>query len=313
MPQVARKLTFNAVLKQDPSRTKTIRDAFVREVNRRFAALKKVIRIAIVDMDCFGLSPVHLALSTAQAKQLIQERAFAFPRASAKVEGFMGWLNEQEQKFIMSKGAGGIQVIRRPGTIQGVNARWTDVYIQSAYQKGIIRGRQELKNAGIEVTPINKVPGGISNVFNQPFHAERVGLLYTRCFNELKGIDMAMDQQISRVLAQGLADGRGPREIARLLNDRVSKIGITRARTMARTEVVRAHHMANIGEYKQVGLEGVKVKAEWATAGFGVCHICAPMEGQKFTLDEIQSMIPAHPNCRCTALPWRKEWDEPLK
>ena len=144
----------------------------------------------------------------------------------------------------------------------------------------------------------------MSSVFNAPIHVDRIGLLYTRTFSELKGITQAMDQQISRVLAQGIAEGRNPREIARILNNRVDKIGITRARALARTEIIRAHHQATIAEYKQFGVEGVKVKAEWLTAGYGVCPECSDLEGRVFTLDKIEGMIPLHPNCRCVAIPY---------
>lgn len=99
------------------------------------------------------------------------------------------------------------------------------------------------------------------------FVVHNCGLLYTRTFNELKGITEAMDQQISRVLSEGMAQGLGPAKIARNITDRVDKIGITRARTMARTEVIRAHHVATINTYREAQVEGVRVKAEWSTAG----------------------------------------------
>jgi SPP1 gp7 family putative phage head morphogenesis protein len=151
-----------------------------------------------------------------------------------------------------------------------------------------------------------------------PFHADRVGLLYTRTFNGLKGITDAMDNQISQVLAQGLADGDNPRLLAKKLTSTISgpfgDLGITdtlgrfipaerRAQTLARTEVIRAHHQATIQEYKNWAAERVKVKAEWVTAGYNVCPECAALEGQVFKLTEIENMIPVHPNCRCVAIP----------
>jgi len=128
-----------------------------------------------------------------------------------------------------------------------------------------------------------------------------------------------MEQQLARVLAQGMADGKGPREIVRLLNKTISgpvgDLGITdtlgrfipaerRAQILARTEIIRAHHVATINEYRNWEVEGVKVKAEWQTAGDGrVCSICAALDGKTFSLDKIENMIPAHPQCRCVALP----------
>ena len=202
-----------------------------------------------------------------------------------------------------------------------VEGAWTDVYIQTAYQKGILRAREELRNQGVNVPPIETMPGGMSSVFNAPIHVDRVGLLFARTFNELKGITEEMNQQISRELAQGIAEGRNPRELARQLNAQIELPRVTvkipgigvrrltslqRARTLARTEIIRAHHQATIAEYEQFGVEGVKVKAEWVTAGYGVCDKCKDFEGRTFTLKQIKPMIPAHPNCKCVAIPMRR-------
>jgi len=54
-------------------------------------------------------------------------------------------------------------------------------------------------------------------------------------------------------------------------------------------------------------VEGVRVKAEWKTAGLTdarTCDECRELEGHVFSLDEIEKMIPKHPNCRCVALPY---------
>ncbi|MBW1723509.1 MAG: minor capsid protein [Deltaproteobacteria bacterium] len=292
-------MSFNSVLRQDPTRTTQLRAQFVADVNRRFRTLQKLIRLVVGERDCFGLGNMRaLALDPQEAARLVQTRAFAFGTSREKVERFMSWLQEQEKLGIL-------EVITRPGTRPGVEEAWTDKYIQTAYQKGIIRARKELEKAGYTVGPaeVEGLPGRISGAFLQPVHADKVGMLFSRTFSELKGITAAMDQSISRILATGIAEGRNPMELARDLNAQVKKIGINRARTMARTEVIRAHHVATVQEYRLAGLEGVQVRAEWATAGYDVCPICEALEGKVFSLDEIEGMIPAHPNCRCVALP----------
>ena len=35
-----------------------------------------------------------------------------------------------------------------------------------------------------------------------------------------------------------------------------------------------------------------------------VCSQCLALQGKIFSLDEIEPMIPLHPNCRCIALPY---------
>jgi len=145
-------------------------------------------------------------------------------------------------------------------------------------------------------------------------------LAYTRTFTDLQGITSQMDTQISRVLAQGLVDGDNPRLLARKIVAVINGEGVgdlairdslgrfipaqRRAQTLARTEVIRAHHQATIQEYQNWQIQGVQVQAEWSTAGDDrVCDQCAGYEGNIYSLEEVRNMIPVHPNCRCIALP----------
>ncbi len=339
-------LRVNAILLTDPTRTTTLRHQFVLDMDKRFNELKRDIRVSIIQNDVFGLEEQVLALmealffeykSVMAALQIMEQicsidpterqalvlnapapiRAFDFPRTSDKIDGFMDWLEEQERIGIL-------EISRRPGGLRGgIEEAWTDIYIRRAYARGIPRARAELRRAGYDVRSIDETPGGVNAIMSQPFHADRVGVLYTRTFEDLKSVTQVMNAQTRRLIAEGLtiglargiAEGKSPKVIARELYkdvaNRVDKIGKTRARMIARTEVIRAHHLATIEEYRQADAEMmVGVKAEWATAGFNVCAICAGLEGKVFTLNEIEGMLPAHPRCRCVALPVVKEKGE---
>jgi SPP1 gp7 family putative phage head morphogenesis protein len=265
---------------------------------RRFGRLKLAILDALITKDVLALAP-----RTPQVLEELQPRAFEFSRSADKITKFMKWLKEMERKEILT-------TEMRPGTFMGEEP-WTNVYVQSAYQRGISRARAELRKKGYDVppttgfTPMGRNP--ITVAMNQPFHADRLAMVYTRTFSELQGITDAMDQQISRVLAQGMVEGRSAQDITRMITDRVDSIGITRARTLARTEVIVAHHQATINEYEQWGVSGVSVEAEWLTAGYNVCPLCAQLSRKIYSLEEIRGMIPAHPNCRCVAIPVIRE------
>lgn len=302
----------------DPTKTTTLRSAFVKDFKRRFRALMVAIKEAIVDEDCFGYENGQSSQLITQAKIFSSpgKRAFDFPRDSEKVQAFMEWLKQQQKAFLLSKGGMGTAIIDAMQVGKGIEEAWTNTYIYSAYQRGISRARAELVNAGYDVPRISET-GGINAAFNTPFHADRAGLLYTRVYSDLVGITEAMDSQISRVLTSSIMEGKGPRDIARNLLNTIKggKLSTTdslgryisaerRALTLARTEVIRAHHAATIQEYRNWKLEGVKVKAEWSTANDGrVCDECMALEGNVYTLNEIEGMIPLHPNCRCVALP----------
>jgi len=292
----------------DPTRTTVLRNAFAREMNRRFRQLTQVIRRAVVEEDCFGLQPGFYQLASPG------RQAFAFPRSADKVSGFMTWLQGQVDRGILE-----IRELAQVGV--GVEGAWTNKYVFDSYKRGVIRARYELQKAGFDVPTIQQT-GGIEISMSTPFHLDRLGLLYTRVYSGLKGITAAMDTQISRILAQGIADGDGPRLLARKMIGTINGAGMgdlaitdtlgrfipaqRRATMLARTEIIRAHHQATIQEYRNWAVEEVIVKAEWMSAGDDrACNRCLDRDGSKFTLDQIEKEIPLHPNCRCCALPYK--------
>lgn len=300
-------LLLNSVYRIDPTKTLYLRKAFASDMYKRFRALRGAIRIGIVGEDCFNLNGIKVFVKPSPPGF----KAFDFPRSSDKVSAFMEWLKTQEEAEIL-------EVFESYQFGEAIEEAWTNKYIQSAYQRGLARAREELIKAKYKIPGIDKT-GGIETAFYQPFHLDRVGLLYTRVFNDLKGITDAMDQQISRVLSQAMAEGRNPRQIAKLLTKTITgpdgDLGITdtlgrhipaqrRALLLTRSEIIRAHHQAMIQEYKNWGLEGIKIMAELKTSGDGtVCKECSGLEGEVYTLKEAENLIPVHPQCRCVALP----------
>ena len=295
----------------DPTLTTGLRNAFSRDMKHRFNELMQMIVVAIVKQDCFALGTPKI-----NTFQMVPPgfKAFDFLTDPAKVEEFMRWLQTQVDKGLLTIGEGS-----QIG--QAIQEAWTNRYILDSYKRGIIRARYELQKAGY---PSLESSGGIDVSMNIPIHLDRVGLLYIRAFNELKGVTDAMSQAISRVLTQGMIDGDGMRLIARKLvatinGQGIGDLGLTdilgryispmqRALTIARTEIVRAHHLATIQEYRNWGVLGIKVMGEWSTTNDDrVCNECASLDGKIFTLDEIEPMIPRHPNCRCVALPYIAE------
>lgn len=322
----AEKFSINDALRRSPARIVGIQRRFMKQMNRRFGELMKDVRLSIEDRDCFGIDSERLIIGARQAYMQTklareiktasptQPRAYQFVTTPKKIDGFMDWLREQEELNVL-------QIVMRPGRREGMYAPWTDVYIDSTYQQGIRRSRLELRKKGYDVPSLEVMPGGISTVMNQPVHADRIGIIYARTFERLKTVTAIANTEIREKisdgltsgLARGLAEGKHPKVIARELRkdvtNRLDKIGRTRARMIARTETARAHHVAMVTEYRQAAEDmQVTVMAEWKTAGFGVCDICIGFEEHPpWTLDEIEGMLPAHPNCRCVILPMKKK------
>ena len=305
--------TYIRTSRYDPTHTLALRNAFAKNMNSRFDELSVVVTKSVKINDCFGLRKPELVFH--QMTPSLPE-AFNFSRSSQKVDAFMSWLDSQVKKGILS-----INMYEQVG--QSINSAWTNMYIEDSYKRGISRARYEMQALGLSVPSLDST-GGINGALNNSFHIDRLGLLFTRVFSDLKGITANMDSIISRILAQGIADGDGPALLARKLVSAINgsgagDLGITdtvgrfipakrRAMMLARTEIIRAHHLANIQEYRNWGLLNIIVKAEFTTAGDDrVCSKCASLDGKIFTLDEIENMIPMHTDCRCIALPWVEE------
>jgi len=312
----------------DPTATKQLRARYAAEAYRRFRALKGAILTSVVERDGFGIggrdgnSPgpgqnaddaaalaanLDLDVHEAEAMLAVQDaginisparpNGFAFPSDPDKADAFEDWLQEQVDRGILEVGRAKRNV--------AAGTPWQNTYIRQAYSRGVTHADAALADMGI-IDDEER----IQEVFNAPKHADGVAMVYSRAYNELQGVTDEMGQQISRELAAGLSQGENPRKIARRMNDRVEKIGITRARTVARTEVVRAHNEGGLNRYQSVEsrLDGVEVLAEWSTAqDSDVCPICMSFESQTFDLKESRGRIPAHPNCRCVWLPVRKQ------
>lgn len=273
----------NARLRRDPTRTTTLRRRFEAEAGRRMRAFRRAVRTAVVVRDVLALRA---------NVEIPPNRAFDFPSDTRKVQEFMAWVQQMAEDEVLDV---------RIGTPlrSAAHQAWTATYIQSAYRRGLATASGELSAQGAEVAP-----EWLDAAFHRPVHADRAGMLYIRAFEDLRGVTTAMSTEMSRVLSEGIIEGQGPHTIARRLTDRVDKIGITRAKVLARTEVIRAHAEATLNTYEEAGVAGVRNRAEFSTSGDErVCPQCAVMEGREFSLQEARGIIPVHPNCRCAWIP----------
>ena len=106
-------------------------------------------------------------------------------------------------------------------------------------------------------------------------------------------------------LEDALILGQGPRDVARALRDALG-VSLTRALTIARTEMLRAYRTANLASYRE-NRHIVKGWKWMATLDGRTCPSCFAMHGKEFGVDEKFS---SHPNCRCTAAAVTPSWEE---
>ena len=298
-------------LRLDPTRTSMLRNQFQAEMRKRFGKLRRDI-IQLVDTeDCFGLRANEKAgtfslptkgLRTADTRTSPLDAVFntrwRFDTDDAKLDAYHNWLTEQVKSGVLEVSPG----------LEA--APWTDTYIKSSYKKGVIRAYTDTHAEKIAAGggSFDFIQGGqaafLDQAFNSPIAQGKLKLLQTRTFSQLKGVSAQMDTEMSRILADGIAHGKGPRELARELTKSVDGLEKKRALVIARTEIVHAHNEGQLDAFEAMNVEGVGVMAEWSTAHDGeVCEQCAPMEGVVLTIKEAQGMLPRHPNCRCAWIP----------
>lgn len=115
----------------------------------------------------------------------------------------------------------------------------------------------------------------------------------------------AVAARIRSEMIRGLVMGRGPRDVARRVRG-ATGIGLTRALTIARTEMHRAARAASAESYR--ANRDVVKGMMWHCALDGrSCAACIAMHGVELALNE---SVDGHPNCRCVAIPITKSWAE---
>lgn len=99
-----------------------------------------------------------------------------------------------------------------------------------------------------------------------------------------------------------------PVELRRKVDQYGAKLRRSRARTIARTELMRASNQGRLEGMWQAADRGLVdptlAKKQWVTSSFDVCPICVPLNGVTVGIRDSfgppGQAPPAHPNCRCT-------------
>lgn len=298
-PEIVR----NAEANGDPTRTTTLRKRWSGKMGKRFRTLKGIIRENVVELDVLGLKDdAPNPLPNVRRRSYLQENSAiqtnqnileASPRLNPEIfardpnknELFMQWLRDINETTVLDieEVTEEIRVGQGP-RLPSEDPRWTDKWVRRSYVRGVERADVQVRKLGVSVPQLSSVQG----LVNAPIHASKLETLFSRSFEELRGVTKSMEQQITRELADGVAQGINPREMARNINNRVDKVGLTRARTLARTEVVRAHNEAALTRYEEMGFNEVRGRAEWLTAGDS--RVCFP-EYTKVETEEGQRSI----------------------
>lgn len=270
----------------DPSKTTTLRQAFMRSMARRILALKRGIRKWLVEEDELGLVPRK------PFKLSIHKKTFQFTSSPDKILAFRQWFQRQVDEGILE-----VDQREQP---------WSNEYVNSAYRKGLVHSYLEGKRGFLTDARAYSATERefLREAFASPETTSKIQMIYTRTYNNLKGFSDEMSTQTSRILADGLAKGLHPEQIAEDMFFSIDGLSQKRAMVIARTEVIHAHAEGQLDGYEKLGVEQVGADVEWSTAGDSrVCERCSTMEGVVYKIEEARGKIPLHPNCRCAWIP----------
>lgn len=258
------------------------REEFAPALVSRFRALMDLIRTTVAANNALHLPTNSVGSITAATPR----EAFPFETDVSLIQAFMAWLRGALDGEVLEA-----VVITRIQNGEHYTAR----YIRSAYLRGLENATERLREKGYAVDQ-----AVVDQAFNMPVHQRTLRLLYTRTYENLEGITDDTAAAIREELTQAFAEGLGPQKTAARLNDRVDKIGITRARTLSRTELSNAANTASANRYQRMGVEQVDILTS------DPCEVCETLaENGPYPVSEAASLIPGqtHPNCVCSIAP----------
>lgn len=208
-----------AVKRCDPTGTMPLRDAFRRDLDRRWDALRRLAREAVIKSDIFGLGGPTVETIAHSSRQAASQH-HVIPGAD-QVKGFQSWLDEALRVTVLAG-----------------DGAWTRPYIERACAMGKARAE--------------KLTGRTALVRDS-----RVRDLASLTVVELQGVIEAVSQQAVRAAAHDLIAGVRPARIARDVAARIDKIGRTRGRSLAAYMVVKAFNSATLDAFRSLGIKKV--------------------------------------------------------
>lgn len=275
----------------DPSLTLTLRNRMSSDFSRRHREISASQKSKIVDDLFFDAQVVSAANSSTVTNQ------YSYPSSPAKITEFMTYIQSMVDAKIFER-------IIIFDNVTSPYQLWANTYIQTAYKRGLERSRSDLSRMGF-ANFLPEASVAATTYLSMPVHIDSLQSLYIRSFESLKGITAEMSAQISNVLTRGIAEGRAPLELARAISNRIDKIGITRSKRLARTEIVRAYNIASINNYELLNEqieEDLKCQY-WTALDERVRSRHRFRHGRIISFQEARELI-SEPNCRCVILPY---------
>lgn len=264
-------------LLNDPSQTSWLRRQFSKDIKDR---------LTIIGRDVI----TYLRSDSAYASLFNAE--FTFGDSTNRLKAFKRWMATQMQdKFTTDP--------------KDTEDDWWMKYIVQAFNKGTskaydqTRKRNMAKDKGAFDATKKGFMQGIR--YNSQL-IEQVKLLGGRTYTDLEGVSSKTQNELARILSEGLIQGKSYKFIGARINEKIKKISKVDGERIARTEIVRAQAEGQLNAYELIGVGEIGIQVEF-TNGRNPCPICKRFEGAILKPSKAHGIIPVHPNCSCAFLP----------
>lgn len=177
-------------------------------------------------------------------------------------------------------------------------------YVAKAYQRGTA---QEFANLSRQSPAYQAGQMSMQNILMSDPYRRRIGLIAAREFEQMEGLVGDTKARMSRVLADGIARGRNPKDVAKSLSAEADAITRQRANTIARTEIGGALRNARLDETEDAenryGLLTMEMHLSALSPTSRESHIV--IHGKLRTRDEVRGWYSEGGNainCKCNEI-----------
>ena len=279
-------VSLNASAKAGPAEMETEQVDLLSQIQLRFNAIREAIEIKVFDDNGLELDEEDDPGSIDHILNVdIDPGDFDFATTAQKQGAFEDWLED-----VLDQGL--LESLSRDDVAAG--RHYTAPYMDSSYNQGLTWANRQMEQVGLDVGDST-----VDVITQLPQHEDALETIYTRAYSQLEGVSQGADQEISRILSNGMAEGAGPRRMADALKQGATNIEGKRANAFARTEVMNAHAMAGSTRYQEMGVSLVSIVTHQP------CPMCEAFAADDpYTPEEAAAALPIHPNCVCSMTPY---------
>ena len=194
---------------------------------------------------------------------------------------------------------------------------WQGKYQLRAFERAVNKVRADLRKQGIsidftvaELIAQQAEIAGLTSVLGTGVaaaaHIDELELLYTRSYESLKGWTDAMAKEVRGVIADGVREGKGIRELQKNIKERIN-VSKARAKLIARTETIQAHQRGTIAETQRIIDDtGAEIGLKWITAKdikVRDQHVAYGRDKPQTPQETFKRINVSPYNCRCAQRP----------